>query len=84
MPSPLLNITETLPPERLELATARSALPSPLKSPAATERFSANKKLRAARNVPSPLPNNTETQPKKWATARSSLPSPLKSPTTMD
>ena len=62
------------------LATARSGLPSPLKSPTATKEGAvAVPYFMAAWNVPSPLPNKIETLPLRMATAKSTLPSPLKS-----
>src|SRR5439155_22830255 len=85
VPSPLPSRTETL----LEfiLATARSCVPSPLRSPTVTERGPLqqplpSEKFVSARKVPSPLPSSTETLAEsKLATARSCTPSPLKSPT---
>src|SRR6267378_4303260 len=70
-------------PNALALVTARSSLPSPLKSPTATETGKPPAaKVNGARKVPSPLPDSTETlREPELATARSSLPSPLKSPT---
>jgi hypothetical protein len=64
-------------------ATARSSLPSPLKSPTATAAGpSPTPNVSAVWKVPSPLPRSTETMSEsKLATARSGLPSPLKSPT---
>src|SRR5215471_3215997 len=80
----LLIKTETL--LEPELATARSGLPSPSKSPTATETgpLPAPKSC-AAWKLPSPLPKSTETllEP-ALVTARSGLPSPLKSPTATD
>src|SRR5947207_15657606 len=73
--------TETVLEPRL--ATARSGLPSPLRSPTATDAgLVPAAKANGARKVAAPLPNSTETllEP-KLATARSGLPSPLKSPT---
>src|SRR6266849_2935062 len=68
------------------LATARSSLPSPLTSPAATKLgLMPPPKARAAWKDPSPLPSSTETVlALSLATARSSLPSPLKSPAATD
>ena len=69
----------------IELATARSALPSPLKSPTATETGpspTANRGPGAGVKPPVPSPRRTETSLlAKFATARSALPSRLKSPT---
>src|SRR5271156_6774863 len=64
-------------------ATARSSLPSRLKSPTASELGpDSTLKSRAVWKVPSPLPNRMLTfPPSLLATAKSSLPSPLKSPT---
>src|SRR5260370_42541762 len=77
----LLISTETL--LELKLATARSGNPSRLKSPTATDTgVLAARKLRAARNLPSPLPKSTDTSVEPPpATTKSSHPSPLKSPT---
>src|SRR5437588_8550090 len=65
------------------LDTARSCLPSPLKSPTAIERgLLHTPKLVAALKLPAPLPNKTDMLSEFWlATAKSCLPSPLKSPT---
>src|SRR2546427_12897714 len=67
----------------LMLATARSCLPSPLKSPTATEKgLVPAPKLAAALKLPAPSPKKIDTLAElKLATARSCLPSPLKSPT---
>src|SRR5437667_262180 len=67
----------------LVLATARSGLPSRLKSPTATESgFVPAPKLVAAPKPPVPLPSSTDTSLEpRLATARSGLPSRLKSPT---
>src|SRR5258708_19102448 len=87
--SVLFTSTETLlglPKETPELATARSSLPSQLKSPTATDReLDPAPKSTAGPKVPSPLPSSTETlfEP-TLATAKSSSPSPLKSPTTTE
>src|SRR5207253_762750 len=83
-PSPLPSSTETVLDPRL--ATARSSLPSPLKSPTATENgLVPTARSGRAANVPSPWPRSTETVPEpSLATARSALPSPLKSPTATD
>src|ERR1043166_4427361 len=65
------------------LATARSWLPSPLKSPTATGTgLGPVTKFVAALKLPAPSPNKIDTlfEP-SLATARSWLPSPLKSPT---
>src|SRR2546426_470431 len=84
-PSPLPSSTESeevskSPPMA---ATARSGIPSPLKSPTAAERGREPvAKFRAAWKVPSPLPSSTETLLEvRLTTARSGTPSPLKSPT---
>ena len=64
--------------------TARSILPSRLKSPATMAVGLAAFRLPKGWKVPLPMPNSTETlSDAKFATARSSLPSPLKSPTAM-
>ena len=62
---------------------ARSCLPSPLKSPTATEKgLVPAPKLVAAPKLPVPSPNKIDTLFEfSLATARSCLPSPLKSPT---
>ena len=80
-PAPSPNNTDTLF-EPL-LATARSCLPSPLKSPTATKKGPLpTLKLVAAPKPPAPLPSKSETLASPvLATARSCLPSPLKSPT---
>ena len=60
VPSPLPNSTETV--FELELATARSASPSWLKSPTATEvGLVSAASVSGAPKVPSPLPSSTET-----------------------
>ena len=68
-----------------ELATARSCLPSPLKSPTATDRGALRAEGGAALKAPAPLPRKIATlfEP-SLATTRSCLPSPLKSPTATD
>src|ERR1700730_18266531 len=66
------------------LPVARSCLPSPLKSPTATEKGTLpTPKFVAALKFPAPSPNRIETlfEP-RLTTARSWLPSPLKSLTT--
>src|SRR5438552_1304091 len=70
----------------VRLAVARSCLPSPLKSPTATEKGpKPAPKLVAALKLPAPSPNKIDTLfGVKLATARSCLPSPLKSPTAID
>src|ERR1700682_2811454 len=72
----------------LPLVTARSAFPSPLKSPTATEFGqlpTANGLPLAAENPPPPFPSNTVTLLlPQFATAKSAFPSPLKSPTATD
>src|SRR2546430_1724923 len=75
---------ETLPEE--PLATARSCLPSPLKSPTATESgLEPVGKSIAALKLPSPLPNKIDTVfESELVTARSCLPSLLKSPTAIE
>ena len=81
-PAPLPKSIETL----LEpaLATAKSNLVSPLKSPTATELGAdpTAKLVAGVINPPAPLPKSIEMllEP-KLATARSNLVSPLKSPT---
>src|SRR5260370_749702 len=84
VPSPLPSSTETV--LSLLLATTKSGLPSPLKSPTASEVGALpTRKLSGAPKVPSPLPSSTETLLEPLlATAKSSLPSPLKSPTATD
>src|SRR5437764_5351195 len=77
---PILMTIETVFEELL--ATATSALPSLLKSPAATDPgFSSVVRFVGAPKVPLPFPNRNETlfEP-KFATATSVLPSPSKSP----
>src|SRR2546430_2761661 len=67
----------------LTLATARSASPSPLKSPTAMEPGNIPESLgtlTACLKVPSPLPNKTQTPPSA-ATSKSGWSSLLKSPT---
>src|SRR5438105_10601424 len=68
------------------LATARSCLPSALKSPTATENGPVSAaKLVAALKLPTPSPNRTDTLLEaRFATTRSCLPSPLKSPMATD
>ncbi len=63
-------------------SVAKSDLPSPLKSPTATERgLLPTVKLVAGAKLPVPVPNSTETLLLlPFATAKSDLPSPLKSP----
>src|SRR5438128_2486728 len=80
----LLISTETLLEK--SLVTARSGLPSPLKSPTATEEgLVPVAKLCAGWKVPSPLPSSTDTSLEpELAVARSCTPSPLKSPTATD
>src|SRR5204862_4315912 len=65
------------------LARARSCMPSPLKSPTATELGALpTPKLVGELKLPAPLPNKIDTLfGTKLATARSCLLSPLKSPT---
>ncbi len=76
-----LRRTETLLPPWF--ATAKSDLPSLLKSPTVTELGKLpTEKLVAVPKLPVPVPNSTDTLPPlKFATAKSDLPSPLKSPT---
>src|SRR5947207_8469217 len=82
LPSPLPNNTQTLPgrgvggPVVPTVVTTKSALPSSLKSPIASDPSAATPWLMGAWKVPSPFPNTTERK-----VARSSFPSPLKSPT---
>ena len=84
-PFPSSTVTLLLP---WVFATARSGLPSPLKSPAVmnTGPNPTKKGLpEAGLNLPVPSPSNTVTVlPLVFATARSGLPSPLKSRTTND
>src|SRR6266568_2408223 len=84
VPSPLPSSTKMV--LSLRLATTKSGLPSPLKSPTATKAGALpTRKLSGVRKVPSPLPSSTETLLEPMlATARSSLPSPLKSPKAKD
>src|SRR6266702_1857452 len=81
VPSPLPSNTERV--FSFTLATARSSLPSPLKSPTVTPAGPLpTVKLGAGMKVPLPLPSSTEAVPESTLeTARSGLPSPLKSPT---
>ena len=75
------NKIDTL--SEMRLATARSCLASPLKSPTAIEKGKLSApKFVGALKLPAPLPNKIDTlfEP-MLATARSWLPSPLKSPT---
>src|SRR5580700_11932792 len=73
--NPGCNRTETVVP-----VTAMSTLPSPLKSPTASDTGLAPAAYSIPDpNVPLPLPKRT-TALKELATARSNLPSPLKSP----
>src|SRR5215471_18412905 len=71
----LLISTETL--LEVKLATARSDIPSPLKSPTATEKGPLpTPKYAVGRKVPSPMPSSTNTLSKpRLATARSWIPS---------
>ena len=64
-----------------EFATARSGMPSALKSSTATDLASSpTGKLVAEPKLPSPFPDNTDTLSELWfATARSVMPSALKS-----
>src|SRR6266567_1891843 len=84
VPSPLPSSTEMV--LSLWLATTKSGLPSPLKSPTATKAGALpTRKLSGPWKVPSPLPRSTETLLEPMlATAKSSLPSRLKSPTARD
>jgi len=77
----VFNATDTL--FELKFATARSGLPSPLKSPTATETgLEPTATGAAAVKAPVPDPNNTDTLFElTFATARSRLESPSKSPT---
>ena len=60
-------------------------MPSPLKSPTATESVAVPAvKFVAVPKLPAPSPNKIETTSPKSAMARSWLPSPLKSPTATD
>ncbi len=81
LPAPVPNRTETL--LLFQFATAKSNLPSPLKSPTITEwGLLPTEKLVAVPKLPVPVPNSTETLLLfQFATAKSNLPSPLKSPT---
>src|SRR6266446_319389 len=88
---PTLTLVEPLnppkpSPRRIEivfefaLATAKSCLPSPLKSPIATELGELTLTSVEPLNPPKPSPRRIETVPDSLATAKSCLPSPLKSP----
>ena len=81
LPVPVPSRIETVSLSRF--ATARSSLPSPLKSPTATEPGPPPvPKSVFAPKLPVPVPSRIETVSlPAFATARSSLPSPLKSPT---
>src|SRR6516225_3065601 len=60
-------------------------MPSPLKSPTATEKGPLIAVFRAAWKEPSPLPKSTLTLPsRKFGVTRSGTPSALKSPTTTE
>ena len=67
---------------RRVFATARSGLPSPFRSPIATEKGRAPVAIvELGRKVPSPLLSSTETvSAPRFAVARSGLPSPFRSP----
>src|SRR5262249_11849501 len=83
-PMPLPNKIDRLFETALNpLGTARSCLPSPLKSPTATAAGAAHMpRLVAALKSSAPLPNKIDTSfEPTLATTRSCLPSPLKSPT---
>src|SRR5437868_4694335 len=75
------NKIETL--SESALATAKSCLPSPLKSPTAIETGAlATPKFPPTLKLPAPSPNKIDTLSEPMlATTRSCLPSPLKSPT---
>src|SRR5271170_3057344 len=77
VPSPLPRSTSLLPSSKAG-ATARSGMPSPLKSPTAIAPGKSDEGLGAAVNVPSPLPRRTEMVSFPSMT-RSGIPSPLKS-----
>src|ERR1039457_7621042 len=88
-----LNVPSPLPSRILtllvvELVTARSAMPSPLKSPTATALGPPpTGKLTGVWKVPSPLPSATVTvlgPVRPPGRTISALPSPLKSPTTTE
>src|ERR1039458_3612645 len=85
-PLPLPDSTVTL--ALGSLVTAKSALPSPLKSPTASEvgpNPTENGLPDASVKPPRPSPNKTVTLLLiEFATARSALPSPLKSPITIE
>src|SRR5262249_39024402 len=75
----VVSLTQTEP----RFASARSSLPSPLKSPTATEigRLP-GEKADFATKLAAPAPGRIETvSQRRFASARSSLASPLKSPT---
>ena len=77
----VLASSETEPP--LPLAVARSGLPSPFRSPIATERgLMPVGKSTFASKLPSPSPGRTETVSGvlALAVAKSGLPSPFRSP----
>src|SRR5580693_9359265 len=101
VPSPLPNKTATkpfgqpLPHPGPVVATARSSLPSPFKSPTATRDPKTDAapelKVNAFLKVTSPFPNSTPTPPvaqllprQPLATTKSSLPSPLTSAMLME
>ena len=77
-PVPVPSRTATV----LKFATARSGLPSPLRSPIATENgFEPTAKSVFAPKEPTPVPRRTETFLLwKFATAKSGSPSPFRSP----
>ena len=81
---PLLSSTDTVPENWF--ATARSGLPSPLRSPIATDTGPESTGIWGVRmKPPLPLPSSTDTVPEVWlATTRSGLPSPLRSPIATD
>ncbi len=89
VPSPLPRRMLTVPgafeaPLPAVLSTARSGLPSPLKSPTAMPcGLAPTEVLTGAAKPPLPLPSRIETLLPFWfAVARSILPSPLKSAAT--
>ena len=91
VPSPFPRRTVTVPASLLlevaKLTTARSTLPSPLKSPTARDhgRKPVDGLTGVGVKVPFPFPKSTVMVPFiSFAMARSGIPSPLKSPMTIE
>src|SRR5271166_6300927 len=91
VPSPLPSSTLTVAARSVELVTARSAMPSPLKSPTATNKGPPPTSYATGGwKLPSRLPSSTLTVPGlkllqrklslQFVMAKSAMPSPLKSP----